>query len=128
MTRPNKIRKICLEPNTLFFKPRGLPLKQLEVIKLTLDELEAVRLCYHENFYQDEAAREMDISRQTLGRILNSANRKIADFLVNGRALKIEGGNVKIASEPARKNILIHKEKNIRRRGCEYKKNSAGDQ
>jgi len=128
MTRPNKIRKICLEPNILFFKPRGIPLKQLEIIQLTLDELEAVRLCYHERYYQNEAAREMDISRQTLGRILNSANRKIADFLVNGQALKIEGGNVKVASEQTRKNVSIHRGKNIRRRNCEYKKNRAGNQ
>ena len=96
MTRPYKMRKICRGPHARFFKPRGVPLSQLEIINLTLDELEAIRLCYHENLYQDEAAREMDISRQTVGRILNSANQKIANFLINGRALKIEGGKVEM--------------------------------
>lgn len=95
MTRPEKRRRVCIEPSALFFKPRGLPLNKLERILLSFDELEAIRLCYHQDLYQDDAAQQMDISRQTLGRILSSANKKIADFLINGKALKIDGGNVK---------------------------------
>jgi predicted DNA-binding protein (UPF0251 family) len=67
----------------------------LEEVNLTLDELEAVRLADLEGLYQEEAARKMDISRQTFGNIINSAHKKIADVLLHAKALKIEGGIVK---------------------------------
>jgi predicted DNA-binding protein (UPF0251 family) len=67
----------------------------LEEINLTLDELEAVRLADLEGLYQVDAAKKMDISRQTFGNIINSAHRKVADVLLNTKALKIEGGTVK---------------------------------
>jgi predicted DNA-binding protein (UPF0251 family) len=67
----------------------------LEEVNLTLDELEAVRLADLEGLYQEDAARKMDISRQTFGNIINSAHKKIADVLLNAKALKIEGGVVK---------------------------------
>jgi len=69
----------------------------LEEINLTLDELEAVRLADLDGLYQEDAAKKMDISRQTFGNIINSAHKKIADALLNGKALKIEGGPVKKA-------------------------------
>lgn len=62
---------------------------------LGLDELEAIRLTSLEDLYQVEAARLMHVSRQTLGRILKNAHYKIADSLINGKILKIHGGNVK---------------------------------
>ena len=117
MTRPYKPRKICREPQARFFKPRGIPLNQLEIVNLTLDELEAIRLCYYENLYQDEAAREMDISRQTVGRILSSAQQKIASFLINGQALKIEGGTVQMSENLRGKNRINRKGLKNRRRG-----------
>jgi uncharacterized protein len=92
--RPERKRRVCIDPEAVVFKPRGTPFKQLEKIDLTLDELEAIRLCYLDGLYQEDAAKEMDISRQTLGRILISANQKIADFIVNGKALFIGGGSV----------------------------------
>jgi len=67
----------------------------LEEVNLTLDELEAVRLADWEELYQEDAAKEMNISRQTFGNIINSAHKKIADVLLNAKALKIEGGTVK---------------------------------
>jgi len=67
----------------------------LEEVNLALDELEAVRLADWEGLYQETAAKKMGISRQTFGNIINSAHRKIADVLLNARALKIEGGVVK---------------------------------
>lgn len=67
----------------------------LEEVRLTLDELEAVRLADLEGLYQEDAARKMDISRQTFGNIVNSAHKKIADVLLNAKALKIEGGVIK---------------------------------
>jgi uncharacterized protein len=67
----------------------------LEEVNLTLDELEAVRLADWEGLYQEDAAKKMDISRQTFGNIIDRAHKKIADVLLNAKALKIEGGMVK---------------------------------
>ncbi len=96
MPRPMKCRKIDFSPTTLFFKPAGIPLRELEIITLTLDELEAVRLADFQCLYQEEAAQKMNISRQTFGNIISSARSKIADALINGKAIKIEGGFVDI--------------------------------
>jgi len=66
----------------------------LEEIVLNLDEFEAIRLADYEQLYQEDAATKMNISRQTFGRIIEAAHKKIADVLMNGKALKIEGGEV----------------------------------
>ena len=66
----------------------------LEEVNLTLDELEAIRLADLTELYQEDAAKKMNISRQTFGNIINSAHKKIADALLNAKALKIEGGVV----------------------------------
>ncbi|MBN2590346.1 MAG: DUF134 domain-containing protein [Sedimentisphaerales bacterium] len=96
MPRPEKFRRICQKPAANYYKPRGIPLSALELVTLTFDELEAVRLADMEGLYQEQAAEEMHVSRQTFGRIIESAHKKIADALVNGKALSIEGGNIKI--------------------------------
>lgn len=96
MPRPLKYRRVCCNPRANYFKPRGIPLCQLEEINLGMDELEAVRLADLEGMYQEEAAPKMNISRQTFGNIINSAHKKVADALLNGKALKIKGGVVKI--------------------------------
>lgn len=83
-------------PNTTFFKPRGIPLVELEEVTLSVDEFEALRLADLDGLYQEEAALRMNISRATLGRIVESAHRKVADALINGKAIKIEGGIVEI--------------------------------
>jgi len=95
MPRPCRCRMIRCHPDTTYFKPRGIPLSMLEEVNLTLDELEAVCLADFERLYQEDAAKKMKISRQTFGNIINSAHRKIADALLNGKALKISGGKVK---------------------------------
>src|SRR3989339_120524 len=92
MARPYKCRRVEGEPYSDYFKPRGLPLERLEEIRLTVDEFEAVRLADLEELYQEDAARKMSVSRQTFGNIVNLAHRKIAEALVNCKALKIEGG------------------------------------
>jgi len=97
VTRPCRCRRIRCSPDANYFKPRGIPLNNLEEVNLTLDELEAVRLADFEGLYQEAAAKKMDISRQTFGNIINSAHKKIADVLLNAKALKIEGGKVKRA-------------------------------
>jgi predicted DNA-binding protein (UPF0251 family) len=68
----------------------------LQEVCLALDEFEAIRLADIEGLYQEDAAGKMNISRQTFGNIIESAHKKIADVIVNGKALKIEGGVVKM--------------------------------
>jgi len=94
MPRPCRCRRIRCNPDTNYFKPRGIPLDALEEVNLTLDELEAIRLADLTELYQEDAAKKMNISRQTFGNIINSAHKKIADALLNAKALKIEGGNI----------------------------------
>jgi predicted DNA-binding protein (UPF0251 family) len=85
-------------PESNYFKPRGVPLSALEEIILTVDEFEAIRLADLENLYQEQAAEKMKVSRQTFGRIIDSAHKKVAEALVKGKALKIEGGEVEMAA------------------------------
>ena len=90
MARPKKDRCIACNPQADYFKPRAIPLVDLEEVSLSLDELEAVRLADYEGRYHEEAAREMKISRPTFGRIIGEARRKIAEALLLGKALRIE--------------------------------------
>ncbi len=90
MVRPVKPRRVYIEPKTVYFKPRAVPLSLLEEIELKVDELEAIRLCDLEGLEQIQAAKKMGISQSTLGRILSKAREKIADALVNGKAIKIK--------------------------------------
>ncbi len=92
MPRPVKCRTVCCSPRSDYFKPRGVSVRRLEEVNLTLDELEAVRLADLEGMYQEDAAATMSISRQTFGNIIISAHKKIADALLNAKALKIAGG------------------------------------
>ncbi|MFH1379741.1 MAG: DUF134 domain-containing protein [bacterium] len=96
MPRPFKFRKVCCRPDSNYFKPQGIPVNVLEEINMSIDELEAIRLADLEGMYQEDAAKKMNVSRQTFGNIINSAHKKIADSLVNTKALKIEGGVIKM--------------------------------
>jgi predicted DNA-binding protein (UPF0251 family) len=96
MARPKCCRHVGCMPEKNYFKPRGIPSSQLDEVVLSLDEYESLRLADFEGLYQEQAALRMNISRQTFGRIIAEAHRKIADVLVNGKALKIEGGDVAV--------------------------------
>jgi predicted DNA-binding protein (UPF0251 family) len=98
MPRPRHCRRVWQLPQANYYKPRGIPLSVLEEVTLTVDEFEAIRLTDLEGLYQADAAEKMNISRQTLGRILESAHKKIADVLVNGKALLIKGGPIEITA------------------------------
>jgi len=74
----------------LSFKPQGIPIAQLENVLLNLDELETIRLADFEGLYHELTAGQINISRATFGRILESARRKITDAILNGKAIKIE--------------------------------------
>lgn len=99
MVRPTKCRKIGYIPECLAFKPAGIKMESLEQIILNMDELEAVRLADYEELLFEEASEKMGVSRQTFGNILRSAHNKISDALINGKALKFEGGDVEIMKD-----------------------------
>lgn len=79
-------------PGTTYFKPAGIPMRVLEDVLLTVDEVEALRLKEIEELDQKTGAERMGISRPTFQRILASARKKMADAVLNGKAIKIEGG------------------------------------
>ncbi len=91
MARPKKYRKIKCNPAVLYFKPKGIPMSVLDEIVLEPDELEAIRLGDLLGLSQEESAEKMNISRATFGRIINSARFKVADGILNGKALHISG-------------------------------------
>lgn len=97
MPRPCKCRRVCAGPRAAYFKPRGVPVDELEEVVLTIDEFEAIRLADLDEQYQQGAAARMRISRQTFGNIIMAAHKKIADVIVNVKALRIEGGSVKLS-------------------------------
>jgi predicted DNA-binding protein (UPF0251 family) len=89
MVRPIKPRKLCFNPDVTYFKPRAIPLSSLEEVELRLDELEVLRFCDYKGLEQKEAAAKMNISQSTLQRILTSARKKVAEAIVEGKAIKI---------------------------------------
>lgn len=90
MPRPKKYRCVRCKPDATYFKPKGIPLVELQEISLTMDELEAIRLADYNELYHEDAAAKMQISRQTFGRILQVAHKKVAECLLKGKALKID--------------------------------------
>lgn len=89
MARPKKFRNVGFEPEVLYFKPRGIPLRGLSEVELNVDELEALRLVNIEEMNQTKAAEKMQIHQSTLQRILKKANKKIALALIEGKAIRI---------------------------------------
>ncbi len=121
MPRPGKFRRICQRPTANYYKPRGIPLSALEQVNLTFDELEAIRLADLEGLYQEAAAEQMNVSRQTFGRIIESAHKKIADALVNGKALSIDGGKVELDDSETNNTAC-----NFHRRRCGHGRHGYG--
>ena len=101
MPRPCCLRHVGQTPTTQYFKPAGIPIRMLEEVVLGLDELEALRLADLNGLYQDQAAKQMKISRPTFSRIVEQARRKVADALIHGKALRLEGGAVVVKGEDA---------------------------
>jgi predicted DNA-binding protein (UPF0251 family) len=84
-------------PEVTYFKPSGIPVSELSEIILTVEELESIRLRDLEGMEQEECAEKMAVSRPTFHRVLAAARQKVAFALVNGAALRITGGNFKLA-------------------------------
>jgi uncharacterized protein len=97
MGRRQLWRKVSFIPPITYFKPAGIPLAGLNEVKLLVEEAEAIRLKDLEGLEQEECARKMNISRTTFSRVLDSARQKIADALLSGKAIRIEGGNFEMA-------------------------------
>ena len=97
MVRPRKIKFVNFEPDITYFKPRAVPLNQLEEVEITIDELETLRLSNLKNMNQSKAASKMKIHQSTFHRTMARAMKKITDALVNGKAIKIGGGNFEMA-------------------------------
>jgi len=97
--RPKCIRLVKEVPNVDYFKPRGIPLVELDEVELKVEELEAMRLVEYEGLDHEDAAKKMRVSRRTLARELHSAHHKIADAFLSGKAIKIRGGFFKIKKQ-----------------------------
>jgi len=97
--RPQRYRWVENIPDITHFRPAGTSAAKTDQVKLTLDELEAIRLADLDGLYQEQAAEKLKVSRQTFGRIINSAHQKIAEALVMGKSILIEGGEIMALDE-----------------------------
>jgi len=100
MPRPRCCRFIAGAPCAKVFKPAGQPTASREEVSLSLEEYESIRLADHEGLYQEEAARQMGVSRQTFGRAIAQARAKVARALVLGLVLRIEAATAETALMP----------------------------
>jgi len=99
MGRNKKDRIVKYNPDVNYFKPRGIPMFDLEEVSLTVDEREALRLADYLGMSHEDAGREMGVSRATFGRIVQKARKTVADAMINGKAILIEGGNFQVVDE-----------------------------
>jgi predicted DNA-binding protein (UPF0251 family) len=97
MGRQPMRRRVNFLPQVTYFKPAGVPLIHLQEVRLSIEEVEAIRLKDIEGFEQDACAQKMSVSRPTFARILLSARQKMADALLHGKAIRIEGGHYEMA-------------------------------
>jgi predicted DNA-binding protein (UPF0251 family) len=98
LARPQKDRIVTCDPAISYFKPRGVPLRQLEEVRLTIDQMEALRLADLDDLSQEEAGLKMGVSRATFGRIIQRARKVVAEALIHGKAILLEGGNYQVKS------------------------------
>ncbi len=125
MARPPHPRRVGLGFETRVFKPAGTPLRELPVVRLDLDGLEALRLADLEGLYQEAAAERMGVSRATFGRIVATAHARVAEALLEGKALRIGGGAV-VEGAPDALPCPVHGGVRRRGRGCRCRGRWAG--
>lgn len=99
MARPSRRRRVCLEPKYSCFVPYGI--RKTEQVLLTVDEFETIRLIDYEKKKHEQCAGQMGISRTTVTEIYEKARSKIADCIINGKALCITGGNYELCDGSA---------------------------
>ena len=100
--RPPIERTVGGVPRATLFKPAGVPGRELEQLRLAVDELEAIRLVDLEGLSHEQAAAAMGVSRQTVGRILERGRAIVADALIAGKAILIGGGQYKVEQQQSR--------------------------
>lgn len=110
MARPKKCRWVQAEPGATFFKPQGIPLRLLEHTVITVDEMEAMRLADFLGLSQEEVARQMQVSRPTVTRMLARAHRAVADALAHGKGIHIEGGDYRLLGQISECRCCGHRE------------------
>jgi len=99
MPRPTKGRRVDFIPEVTFFAPAGgCHRAQQEEVTITIEEAEAIRLKDLEELQQEDCAQRMQISRPTFHHVLEAARKKVADALVNGKAIRISGGNYQMTN------------------------------
>ena len=99
MGRPRKDRLVAFNPKISYFKPRGIPMVDLSEVCITVDEREAIRLADLLDLSHAEAGKCMGVSRATFGRIIQRARNAVADALINGKAINVEGGSYRIVDK-----------------------------
>ena len=99
MVRPQKDRIVKFNPEVSYFKPRGIPMIDLEEVVLTVDQREAIRLADLQGLSHEDAGAQMGVSRATFGRIVKRARKIVADALISGKAIDVQGGNFLIKSD-----------------------------
>jgi predicted DNA-binding protein (UPF0251 family) len=102
LSRQPMWRRVDYLPRITSFKPAGVPVAQLQETRISIEEVEAIRLKDLEGLEQEESARKMNVSRSTFARILLAARQKMADALLNGKAIRIEGGNYELTKRSFR--------------------------
>ena len=102
MVRPRRARSISFQPDVTYFKPIGVPMAHLKETMLSFDELETIRLIDSEGLDQTKSAKKMKISQSTLSRLLKEGRKKLADAIIQGNAIKIQGGNFKMVQPTGR--------------------------
>ncbi|HBQ25135.1 MAG TPA: hypothetical protein DD791_01955 [Syntrophomonas sp.] len=117
MARQPKCRHVESIPAVTSFKPAGIPRICLEEVILLVEEVEAIRLKDYLGMEQEECAHNMKVSRPTFQRILVEARAKIADALINGKSIRIEGGDYCLGETRCRRRELMEE----RRKGCPYR-------
>ncbi len=104
MPRPRKWKKVCCLPESEVFGPLTKTSIQNEVTIMKIEEYETIRLIDLEQLTQEECAEKMQVSRATVQKLYQDARAKIAESLVNGNVLRIEGGNYQLYSDIERGN------------------------
>jgi uncharacterized protein len=99
MPRPRKCRKVCCLPTSTKFAPEGNSNDENDIIVMSVEEYETIRLIDYEGLMQEECAESMNVARTTVQRIYNDARIKLADFLVSGKRLTIEGGDFRLCED-----------------------------
>lgn len=102
MARPRRDRRIFFQPDVTYFKPAGVLMMHLKETMLSFDELEAIRLIDSKGLDQTQSAKKMKISQSTLSRLLKEGRKKLTDAIIQGNAIKIQGGNFKMVQPSGR--------------------------